>query len=433
MSNPFDSKSLNVSVSTNNATGYYMTMSTTNDNTNLVNTNNPDYYIPKLPGSGSTPDCSTGCSETDFPVNKWGYKIGESSVYLPFVSGVTVAENTTPAISDTTNLTFASKVDYDTRAGLYATTLNFTAVSKPVPVYMQYITSSACTATPLLVTDIRDGEEYYIQRLDDGKCWMLDNLNLDLTDESIVANLTTENTNIDTTNDPYALESLKNGARSNGDKYATAGLTRSNWTSGYTFSAPRVNKEGVCSTSAGMPCVWRSDKIGSTYHNYDTISTFADNSAFGVGSNKIGIYYNYCATTVGTYCYGDGADSGTSAVGNATSDICPANWRLPTGGSEASSDYNTLCKAINGGTDCSGFTSMTATNANSLQYKLSTPLSGHYDSGYAYRQGVYGLFWASTYMDNREMHTLATASDYVQPHANTMRYNGRSIRCLLQE
>ena len=63
---------------------------------------------------------------------------------------------------------------------------------------------------------------------------------------------------------------------------------------------------------------------------------------------RYGVYYNFCAASAGSYCYGDGLTQGDPS-GNATEDICPKGWRLLTGdtGGEldtlyASGNYNTV-------------------------------------------------------------------------------------------
>ncbi len=391
VSNPFDSHSLNVSVSTNNATGYYMTMSTTNDNTNLVNTNNPDYYIPTLPGSGSIPDCSAGCSETNFPVNRWGYKIGESSVYLPFVSGVTVAENTAPAISDTTNLTFASKVDYDTRAGLYATTLNFTAVSKPVPVYMQYITSSACTATPLLVTDIRDGEEYYIQRLADGKCWMIQNLRLgtDKTVESSSVTLTPEDSNV-------AVTTTFN------NKLPAPGVI------------PSSNmKEIIDSRSSNKAYVYD----GWVYY---CTPTPGDTTQF------VGCYYNWYTATAGT-----GTENSPAQENDAPSSICPKGWALPKGGTNG--DFQTLYNNYPSASQMLVTNPTTTYDNINGTYKPGILLSGYYDSNGANIMSVGGYYWSRTNYSTGMGCSLVLNTSTVYYNGNNDKYRAFPVRCLLQE
>ena len=60
--------------------------------------------------------------------------------------------------------------------------------------------------------------------------------------------------------------------------------------------------------------------------------------ADGAGSNKVGVYYNYCAASAGSYCYDE-----SKGTGNASYDLCPAGWRMPTSGS--SGEYKALYTA----------------------------------------------------------------------------------------
>ena len=54
---------------------------------------------------------------------------------------------------------------------------------------------------------------------------------------------------------------------------------------------------------------------------------------YGSGSGKKGVLYNYCAASAGTIC-------SASNTANASQDICPKGWRLPTGTS--SGEYQNL-------------------------------------------------------------------------------------------
>ncbi len=403
--------------------------STGTNNTSLINTVDDSKTIPTL---------SSSTSEADFPVNKWGYKVGTdtSSNYLPYTSGVTIGSNSGRVNSDTTTLNIASKVDYLTTPGDYKQTFTFTALPHVTQYYMQdlddaTLANQVCVKdAPSIVIDNRDEQAYMIQRLDDGKCWMLDNLNLDLTNKTIVDNLTTVNTHADAA----SLKSLKEGNRTNcGEedcsRYATSGLTLSSyWTDGKN-SIPLVQKTGTCSTTSNYPCTYNG-----SYTSNAVMSTLTPSqSTFGLGSGKIGVYYNYCAASAGNYCYN--AD-GASADLNIDYDICPANWKLPSGGADASSDFNTLCKIINNGTSCGEGVAMNGNNSGSFQYKLSTPLSGWGGSNYmGYRQGDYGRFWSSnrSVNDNTKAFVIRTFSDAVLPHETDYRTNGNSVRCLLQE
>ena len=148
---------------------------------------------------------------------------------------------------------------------------------------LQDLDSLSCTEVPMPTYDTRDNQVYWVQRLGDDNCWMMDNLNLGAT--KLSTDLTSTNTNI-TSN----------------------------------VSASTFNR-------------WKSESSASaTSASYIPIT--AENSADGsdidhVAGNKYGTLYNYCAATAGTYCTNSGS-------GDATQDLCPAGWRLPVGGTSTS-------------------------------------------------------------------------------------------------
>ncbi len=439
--NDFGSSSTTITVATNNPNGYKLYLSSST--TDLTNTTDNTYTIPTLASS---------TSEANFPANYWGYKLNSDTTtnYLPYQSDTLVSESTTATNGISSTATFAAKVDYNKPAGLYSIAFDLKTIPIITQVYMQDMDPSVCTETPTIVIDNRDEHPYLIQRLADNHCWMLDNLDLDLTNESIVANLTTENTNIDTTNDSNALDYLKNGGGTASDKYAILGLEYHNWTGpgmtpvspNVSFSQPLVNRSGKCDSTknSSTPCVgvWQdADYTHNTILNKadaaNTIIKDNANNIGGPGSYKIGTYYNYCAASAGTYCYGNGISSAGTPPENSspTSDICPAGWHMPSVNGGTNGDYFTLCSAIKGSV-CTGtaWNTMNITDSTSMQYQLSTPLSGRYLSGTAYRQGTYGLFWSTTYRSGTIMRGPLVNSSGVYPQDDGYRYDGRSVRCV---
>ena len=241
---------------------------------------------------------------------------------------------------------------------------------------MQKMTS--CPSTATTVTDGRDGEQYKVQQLADGKCWMLDNLRLG---GSSAVDLTPSNTNIN-----------------------------SNWT------LPASTTTGFDDSSTG----YTTAAVNADYKSTTTTS-------YGVGSGKIGNYYNYCAASGGTYCYA--SEGGTD---DAQYDICPAGWRMPTGGNYQGSgvgdgEYFALGTALGLTFDEDewGFTGTT------YRVALSTPLSGRFLSRSAYSQGSYGYFWSSTYRNDYNMYNLYVDSGRASPTGSSNRNYGNSLRCLL--
>lgn len=90
---------------------------------------------------------------------------------------------------------------------------------------------------------------------------------------------------------------------------------------------------------------------------------------------------------------------------------------MPTGGDTG--EYQALAQKY--GSD--------ATNTNSLQYNLSTPLSRYYYSSANY-QGSHGRWWSSTYGGSDGMHDLIVYPTGVNPNYD-LRNVGQSMRCLV--
>ena len=258
----------------------------------------------------------------------------------------------------------------------------------------------SCAATPIGTTkkliDSRDEQEYLVSRLPDGKCWMLDNLRLDPANQTTAANMNETNTNA--TNTAIA-------------NYLGTTFTP---TTGWSTVAVADIDTGFDSYTEPM--------INNASLDYEVTSY---GSAAISGNAKVGIYYNYCAATVGTYCY-----DRNSGVGNANYDLCPAGWRMPTGG--ANGEYQSLCNVVYGGV-CTSGVSMIATDANSLQYNLSTPLSGYYYGSQANSRGNFGDFWSSTRYGStgNAMYYLLIFPSVVYPQYTSFNRDfGLAMRCV---
>ena len=261
----YDDTGLWVTVSTNNHTGYYMTMDS--DTTKLINTQNAAYYMETI----SEPASSAYSMET----NRWGYRAGSSDTYIPFVPGAQVASSDESVNNSNVYINFGTRAGATMAPGIYEIELNFVAVTNPLPTYIQDLDPTLCTENPLVVVDNRDNQEYTIQRLADGNCWMMNNLNLGATDD--IAPLNKYNTNI---------------------------------------------KDSV---SADDFSTWRKSSASGSYTSPEYMPVDGTDSTSGT---EYGTLYNYCAVTAGTYCM----DPADNTDVNATQDICPAGWRLPKSG-----------------------------------------------------------------------------------------------------
>ena len=258
---------------------------------------------------------------------------------------------------------------------------------------------------PQLVYDPRDNEAYWVAQLCDGKVWMLDNLRLDLTDSTVINNLSSTNTNATDAQLAY-LKGISTGTTT--DQYPTAGLSGSEWSSSHSYSVPQVAAR------------FKNDMAPVV---------------FGLGSGKIGVYYNYCATSAGTYCWGNGtsstgsptSDPKTSSYRDIEGDICPAGWHLPTGTNSGQELY-ALYSAYSGGGTLGGQTTLSQAVANNTA--LSTPLSGYVNSGSQSNLGTRGILWSSTWLDSSYMLSRYVYATSVSG-GNGYRNNGYFIRCVL--
>lgn len=204
--------------------------------------------------------------------------------------------------------------------------------------------------------DPRDSEQYRIAKLPDGNVWFLDNLMIGKAEE---VTLSSNDTNI---------------------------------AEGTTFTLPSTNS-------------WAND-YETPYLEATHKHEVADNDE----DWQIGNYYNYCAASAGTVC-----DPAGENERDAEEDICPLNWRMPTGGIDG--EYGTLFASL--GYDSDLFVST-----------LNLPLSGrYYDDSQDYVNED-GYFWSSTYRDGSRMRYVNYDGYDVNPAGSFNRDRGYSMRCI---
>jgi len=156
---------------------------------------------------------------------------------------------------------------------------------------IQTITSANCPSTRTRAVDTRDAHTYWVQKLADGKCWML-------------TNLAYAGGGINSYSDTKTLTNGTNGSTT----YSTASY----------YVVP-----------------------GTT--NFTTEPAAPSTSTTGVG--QYGYLYNWCAA-MGAQASTNACLSAAVPASNATLSICPAGWRLPTG---YGGEFGALNTAINGG------------------------------------------------------------------------------------
>lgn len=275
---------------------------------------------------------------------------------------------------------------------------------------MQDMNTSICSdvsnGQETQLVDTRDGTVYHAGKMLDGRCWLLDNLALDAVAAKSV--LSPDNTNAtQAAIDNYVADSST--APQVG--WATTAVAYIDNTDFYV--QPRINIYSKNVIPQG------SDPLVGTAL---------------IEGWKVGVYYNYCAASVGTYCYAydSGVDTDVTSAIDVKNDICPAGWRMPTGGAISSTGTT-----AGGGEYQSLYNAYPAISGGDNQYTrfrktFRLPLSGSFNISYTYGQGKDGFFWSSTYVNTSNMNYLA-ATNSISPQHQYARYFGLSVRCIAKQ
>ena len=192
----FTSGSAELTVSTNNETGYSLYLSTANGKATLDSIN-PATTTAVQPVSGNV-------AADGFGANTWGYNLGKDAAAddttyqaVPTTATAPQATTTGPTLGDSTlaadtyNLNFGALINSDLPSGTYTNTVTVSVVTNPayLPPFegietMQEMTSTICSnadeGETARLKDTRDGKLYWVAKLADGNCWMTQNLDFDI-------------------------------------------------------------------------------------------------------------------------------------------------------------------------------------------------------------------------------------------------------------
>jgi uncharacterized protein (TIGR02145 family) len=238
--------------------------------------------------------------------------------------------------------------------------------------------SQLFTQGPILM-DARDGKKYEIRKFPDGKCWMVDNLRYGGTTDACSGKTTFSG----------------NGAAAASNRFGAN-----------TYGDCRDAKIGAPS---GTPC-YNTTACGY-YYNWQA------------AMQASGAYYNVSYTTPSYPWQG----------------ICPDGWHLPRGGTDDSSEFITLDKAVGGtgansqtGANYVHFWKVTINNVITSTDPWKGVLAGASinNSGGLIDQSLYGNWWSSTESSATNTYCLYIYSSNMHPQYNVNNNDGRSLRCI---
>ena len=310
-----DSNDVTVNVVTNNITGYNLSATVGNNTdsnpshntTNLVHSNGTNIFT-SLNTNDSLANLTTP--------NTWGYSYSldngtnwsnYSGLPLYSSTGKTLSEKYTPS-DDNIDFKIAAYASTTETAGAYTNKINFTAIAFPGPLTLEQ--------SYAYFNKTKTGNYYTMQDMEPGICGIaIENSELQVID------MRDGNT--------YTI------AKINDNCWMTQNLRidgviaseYSNFT-GEDVNISQGDLDQTAGTCSGADC--NSFTVPMTHNSENT-------------SN--GVWYNYAAATAGTII---GAHNTT----DATEDVCPLGWKLPTSSQQETifgSDYVSIYKPVRGG------------------------------------------------------------------------------------
>ena len=294
--------------------------------------------------------------------------------------------------------------------------------------------SATAIDSEALVLDIRDQKSYWIAKLADGKCWMTQNLDLDLeTTPTNVLALTSNNTDLTqfgqtgyTTADGYRNE---NGV--------------------ITWEPERSTIPSSSITSAGAIPGYEHDAynpysvdLGNWYWT-DEWYTYADNNFLDIDNNgagdkffqsprpvkgthaHVGNRYNYSAAVASNNTSGYTGYTYDNPSASPQNSICPKGWKLPV---VTSYTNDTI-----GDNDFYNLWVMYHQTSDAYYFTIS-PLYFMRGGSVFYNQlnkaGIDGAYWSSTTWSSSKAFFLYLTGNGVNAGQYDNRLDGHAVRCV---
>ena len=289
------------------------------------------------------------------------------------------------------------------------------------------IDGTANLASVSALTDQRDNQTYAIAKLSDGKCWMIENLRLENTNNDNATGNLAQGYGTSTTYGNFS--GLADPETTNFTSTTTA---NSLYYSGIPDGTATVNIGTTNSPSSRFP----------RYNHENTNSRASSPTSNGTAIYSYGNYYTWHAAVA------DLSYNSTLNGSVTNTSLCPTGWRLPQGGNktriESNDDndfWNLTVDALNGGTNPANYDSSTfpyyenTAEAGPVSKKLrSYPnnflYSGSFTTSSAGDRGSYGYYRSST-SNSSNSYLLSLTSSQVFPGTNSLdKVFGYSIRCV---
>lgn len=498
-----DSNVITINILTNNLAGY--TLNATVGNSTTYNTRDLVHNDSNQAANFSSVDYAatpTITALTNLEPSTWAYSYSADNGVawvnyngLPLWSDssniANLKDSNGPVASnagDNVQFKIAARADTAQAAGEYNNVINFTLVAKPTPITLamaydnagktqqngfyklQDMTTSICSAVeaidePLQVIDARDNKVYWIAKLRDGKCWMTQNLDLDLGVNTLTHGGTTlyhDDTDLgwgtDTTTTSWTPNNATIQLDTNGQTFTSIGNNTINNTLpsslnvGDWYYAGYNGTTSLASTEVNYLTSTRRVTEGNTTTVYDdtayTNAYFRNTPFTGPNTSNnnthghVGNYYSWSAAVASNdtsdYSNSYGPTSNGSTYSNVDynpqNSICPAGWRLPTI-TNASPTFtnagsrNEFARLANLYANYTGVSSI-SNPANLEAHPLYFVRGGHVSGNSLNTSGNNGFYWSSTVRNGSNAYNFAFSATNATPDNTLNRNLGLAIRCV---
>ena len=260
--------------------------------------------------------------------------------------------------------------------------------------------------------DTRDGKLYWVAKLQDGHCWMTQNLAYSIKTD------TSNNIMPLTSNDTDLTDHSLTGAYADDYNYdPNTGITT--WT-------PATSAKTIDFQNTGSVTGWQY----STTVPYSASKT----NSTETGHASLGNYYNWTAAIASNNSSSLTQDTLSNISNNPKNSICPKGWRLPT----ISSQSETLSGSTNEFARLNYLynNSSTSSATNLMNNPVYFTLSGNISktaSGFTDLDNK-GYYYSSTNYNSTNSYLIEIRRDFVSPSAGATYTNGReagrSVRCI---
>ena len=294
------------------------------------------------------------------------------------------------------------------------------------------------TATQLV--DIRDNKLYWVAKLDDGHCWMTQNLDLSIGGAEVTA-LNSNNTDISIDPNVYTSSGIYSDYTENNGIYTwnpvSTAITSNYYLDGTTVKPsawPTNDYATPYSLEGGEAYVYSS---GSTSNDtrYVSLASCATNGRTEAECKRYatGNFYNWTAAIASNNSTNIGSTTGEIAANS----ICPKGWRLPNA-SQTDNEYNEfgrmLFKAgitsnLSAGNESVGYAigGFNKLRSNPYYFVRSGGIGGHILVNF----GINGFYFSSTVDSSTNDYGLFfNNAGGIYPARSSSRHYGWTIRCI---